>query len=63
MALRKASLDASFWINAYQGGLTPFLPDYFRLFVCSVVEREILPASISNTGQTMMRVPRKVGWL
>jgi hypothetical protein len=42
MALRKASLDASFWINAYQGGLTPFLPDYFQLFVCSTVEREIL---------------------
>ncbi len=42
MALQKASLDASFWINAYQSGLTPFLPDYFRLFVCSAVEREIL---------------------
>jgi hypothetical protein len=42
MVLRKASLDASFWINASQGGLTPFLPDYFQLFVCAAVEREIL---------------------
>jgi predicted nucleic acid-binding protein len=42
MALPKASLDASFWINAHQAGLTPFLPEYFQLFVCSEVEREIL---------------------
>jgi len=42
MALPKASLDASFWINAHQAGLIPFLPEYFQLFVCSEVEREIL---------------------
>jgi len=42
MTLPKASLDASFWINAHQAGLTPFLPEYFQLFVCSEVEREIL---------------------
>ncbi len=42
MSLPKASLDASFWINAHQAGLTPFLPDYFHLFVCAEVEREIL---------------------
>jgi len=42
MSLPKASLDASFWINAHQVGLTSFLPQYFQLFVCSEVEREIL---------------------
>ncbi len=42
MALPKASLDASFWINAHQSGLTSFLPKYFQLFVCSEVEREVL---------------------
>lgn len=42
MALPKASLDASFWINAHQAGLTPFLPEYFQLVVCSEVEKEIL---------------------
>lgn len=42
MTLSKASLDASFWINAHQGGLIPFLPEYFQLFTCSEVEREIL---------------------
>jgi len=42
MSRRNAVLDASFWINAYRGGLVRFLPDYFRLFVCSAVEAEIL---------------------
>ena len=42
MTMVKASLDASFWINAYQCGLTLFLPEYFQIFVCSEVEREIL---------------------
>jgi len=37
-----AVLDASFWINACQGGLTRFLLDYFCLFTCSAVEMEIL---------------------
>ncbi len=37
-----ASLDASFWINAHQVGLTAFLPEYFELFTCSAVEGEIL---------------------
>jgi len=48
MALPKASLDASFWINAYQVGLTHFLPEYFQLFVCSEVEREILHPLITK---------------
>jgi predicted nucleic acid-binding protein len=42
MSLPKASLDASFWINAHQAGLTAFLPEYFQLFVCAEVEKEIL---------------------
>jgi len=48
MALPKASLDASFWINAHQVGLTSFLPEYFQLFVCSEVEREILHPLITK---------------
>lgn len=42
VSLPKASLDASFWINSHQVGLTSFLPEYFQLFVCAEVEREIL---------------------
>ncbi len=42
MAPPEASLDTSFWINVHQAGLTSLLPEYFRLFVCSEVEREVL---------------------
>lgn len=38
---QNASLDASFWINAIGAGLVDFLPDYFALFVCDEVAREI----------------------
>jgi hypothetical protein len=41
MMKQNASLDASFWINAYDAGLVRFLPDYFRLFVCRFVAGEI----------------------
>jgi len=41
MTKQNASLDASFWINAYDAGLARFLPDYFQLFVCSPVDKEI----------------------
>jgi len=41
-------LDASFWINACQGGLTRFPLDYFRLFTCSAVEAEILHPLITK---------------
>jgi hypothetical protein len=42
VSLPKASLDASFWINAHQAGLTCFLPEFFQLLVCADVEREVL---------------------
>jgi hypothetical protein len=38
---QNASLDASFWINACEGNLVEFLPDYFFLFASSIVAREI----------------------
>lgn len=38
---QNASLDASFWINAFGAGLVQFLSDYFVLFVCDEVAREI----------------------
>lgn len=38
---QNASLDASFWINAFAAGLVQFLSDYFELFVCDEVAREI----------------------
>lgn len=41
MVKQNASLDASFWINAYNADLVRFLPDYFVLFACSVVVQEI----------------------
>jgi hypothetical protein len=41
MVKQNASLDASFWINAYDADLIRFLPDYFRLFVCRSVAGEI----------------------
>lgn len=49
MQKRKASLDASFWINACRSGIASFLPAYFDLFVCSIVAGEILrPSSITG---------------
>jgi predicted nucleic acid-binding protein len=41
MVKQNASLDASFWINAYDADLVRFLTDYFRLFVCGSVAKEI----------------------
>lgn len=41
MEKQNASLDSSFWINAYAGGLTPFLTDYFCLFATRLVQTEI----------------------
>ena len=41
MVKQNASLDASFWINAYDADLIRFLLDYFRLFVCRSVAGEI----------------------
>ncbi len=43
------SLDASFWINAYRGGLVNYLSDYFTLFVPQVVANEIeRPSAITG---------------
>ena len=41
MKKQDATLDASFWINAYAAGLVPFLLDYFNLFVARAVVDEI----------------------
>ncbi len=41
MEKQNASLDASFWINAFDGGIIHFLPEYFNLFICSVTAGEI----------------------
>ncbi len=41
MVKQNASLDASFWINAFDADLVEFLPEYFVLYVCSVVAEEI----------------------
>ena len=41
MVKQNASLDASFWINAYDANLVEFLPEYFVLFVCGMVAQEI----------------------
>ena len=41
MEKQNASLDASFWINAYNGEIVHLVPDYFRLFACGVVAEEI----------------------
>lgn len=41
MEKQNASLDASFWINAFDGGVVQFLPEYFNLFVCRVAAEEI----------------------
>lgn len=49
MSRRDAVLDASFWINACRGGLAQFLPDYFSLFVCSAVEKEILHPLVAES--------------
>lgn len=38
---QNASLDASFWINAFDTALVDFLPDYFDLVVCDEVASEI----------------------
>jgi hypothetical protein len=38
---QNASLDASFWINAFDGGIIHFLPEYFNLFICRVTAGEI----------------------
>lgn len=38
---QNASLDASFWINAYNADLVEFLPNYFVVFVCDEVASEI----------------------
>jgi predicted nucleic acid-binding protein len=46
---RAASLDASFWINAWWGKIVHFLLDYFVLFTCSIVAEEIQrPSSITG---------------
>jgi predicted nucleic acid-binding protein len=47
---QKASIDASFWINAWQSGITHFLPEYFEIFACSVVAGEVQHVS-SITGR------------
>lgn len=39
---QNVALDASFWINISGLSFHSFLKDYFRLFVCGEVEREIL---------------------
>ena len=41
MTKQKASLDSSFWINAYRAGLTADLLDYFLVRVCTEVAEEI----------------------
>jgi predicted nucleic acid-binding protein len=38
---QNASLDSSFWINAFHVGIVHFLPEYFNLFVCQVAAEEI----------------------
>jgi len=32
MPKRNAALDTSFWINAFEAGITEFLSDYFLIF-------------------------------
>lgn len=41
MTKEDAVLDASFWINAYHGGLYDYLADYFTLYVPTIVIQEI----------------------
>jgi len=42
MVKQNASLDASFWFNAYEARVIGFLPNYYNLFVCRAVADEIL---------------------
>jgi hypothetical protein len=44
-----ASLDTSFWNIAAQIGLVPYLFDYFRVFYCRAVEREIVTTDPEET--------------
>ncbi|MBC8446907.1 MAG: hypothetical protein H8D78_04080 [Chloroflexi bacterium] len=44
MMKQNASLDASFWFNAYEAQVVGFLPNYYNLFVCRAVADEILYA-------------------
>jgi len=39
---QNASLDASFWINCHRVGTLDQIFDYFRIYVCEEVKREIL---------------------
>ncbi|MEA3341547.1 MAG: hypothetical protein U9R15_16405 [Chloroflexota bacterium] len=60
MDKRNAVLDASFWINAHHGGLVDYLPDYFNLFVPTVViqKTEYTPPSVDQltpAGETFRR--------
>lgn len=44
-----ASLDTSFWNIAGQLGVVPYLFDYFMVYYCDVVEREIVTTDPAET--------------